>query len=291
MELPRAYLEETLTQLEPLTKPAGTIGIRQVQSTLGKAARIGYLVPDASPFIASLWAAFRRGREQALEGKEGTNPHRLPVRRFATAAKWFSTMLREALNNPEPDGSILRRVMSKSRQLQVTPEVPVITFDASPWGGGGILWIGNVAREFTHFLWKPSTLKTLGARIGDCKGQTPFEYMTLLMVCITFSSTLATTGAVVKGDNLSSLNEALKVKSTIVTMNSISRELTWRKVALRWRYCLQHLPAELNDEADALSRLAAEPRRELPVQALRRAKFAHLPRQTASFWRARISYD
>jgi hypothetical protein len=156
MELPRAYLEETLAQLEPLTKPAGTIGIRQVQSTLGKAARIGYLVPDASPFIASLWAAFRRGREQALEGKEGTNPHRLPVRRFATAAKWFSTMLREALNNPEPDGSILRRVMSKSRQLQVTPEVPVITFDASPWGEGAFFGAATLLRGSLIFCGNPA---------------------------------------------------------------------------------------------------------------------------------------
>ena len=42
MELPRSYLEKTLEQLKPLCASRGSIPVRQVQSALGKAARIAH---------------------------------------------------------------------------------------------------------------------------------------------------------------------------------------------------------------------------------------------------------
>ena len=64
MQLPREYLEETVDLLTPLTQPTGTIGVNKVQVALGKAARIGYVVPAASPYVASLWAGFRQGNSK-----------------------------------------------------------------------------------------------------------------------------------------------------------------------------------------------------------------------------------
>ena len=134
MELPRKYLEETIIVLEPLTKPTGTLPLKQVQKALGKAARVGFVVPAASPFIASLWAGFRQGRLQALEGKPGTVVDRMPVRRFATAAKWFVTMLQEAIARKGSGSHILTRRMGSGRREPLDAGVPVISFDASPWG-------------------------------------------------------------------------------------------------------------------------------------------------------------
>ena len=51
MELPCTYLEQTLTLLEPLCASKGTVGTRHVQSAIGKAARIGYVLLEISPFI------------------------------------------------------------------------------------------------------------------------------------------------------------------------------------------------------------------------------------------------
>ena len=143
----------------------------------------------------------------------------------------------------------------------------------------------------THFRWEPSTLSILKAKLGSCESQTAFEYATLFMVLVTSDCTLRKSGAVIKGDNLSSLNEALWLKSTVPGMNTISREISWRKVAYRWQYDLAHLPSELNDEADALSRLYAVPKREMPIDLLKTSSFVAPPQQTASLWRARISYD
>ena len=72
-------------------------------------------------------------------------------------------------------------------------------------------------------------------------------------------------------------------------MNAIGREIAWRKVVRRWQYSLSHLPAEQNDEADALSRLEAEPKREMPQ--LGEARFTAPPEQDEQLWRARLDFS
>ena len=75
------------------------------------------------------------------------------------------------------------------------------------------------------------------------------------MVAVIFDQVLSSTGALIRGDNLGALNDALSLESTAAGMNSIARELGWRRIVRKLEYSLKHLPAELNDEADALSRL------------------------------------
>ena len=69
-------------------------------------------------------------------------------------------------------------------------------------------------------------------------------------------------------------------------MNIIAREIAWRRIVKKWQYLLQHLPAEQNDEADALSRLKAVPRRTMPD--LGQAKFVKPPAQNDRLWRSRL---
>ena len=97
MELPAEYLRQTLEVLRPLCAPNGSMPTNTVQQSLGKAARISYVVPDAAPYIASLWAAYSAGRRCAEEQRPGSSQHVLPIRRFAVAAKWCCTMLSDAL--------------------------------------------------------------------------------------------------------------------------------------------------------------------------------------------------
>ena len=76
--------------------------------------------------------------------------------------------------------------------------------------------------------------------------------------------------------------------STKPAMNAIARELAWRKIIYKWRYKLQHLPAEQNDEADALSRPTAVPRRAFPKKVLESAVFVTPPKQDKLLWRTRL---
>ena len=72
-------------------------------------------------------------------------------------------------------------------------------------------------------------------------------------------------------------------------MNTIGREIAWRRVVRQWQYSLTHLPAEQNDEADALSRLEAEPKRDMPQ--LGEAVFVAPPKQDEALWKARLDFS
>ena len=155
-------------------------------------------------------------------------------------------------------------------------------------GGGGILWRNGVAVEYTYFGWSDRSLSILKATHGDFRGQTAFEFLTFFVVAATFSEVLSTTGALIRGDNLGSLNVANGLGSTTPTMNAIAREIAWRRIVYKWRYKISPLPAEWNDEADALSRLHAVPRRAFPKQALAGAVFAQAPLQDEWLRRTRL---
>ena len=92
-------------------------------------------------------------------------------------------------------------------------------------------------------------------------------------MAVTFDSVLASTGALIRGDNIGALNDARSFRSIAPGMNSIAKELGWGRVVSRWQYLLSYLPAESDDEADALSRLRAAPRRRLQEAALGPAVF------------------
>ena len=81
------------------------------------------------------------------------------------------------------------------------------------------------------------------------------------------------------------LNDALTLRSTAHGMNSIAREIGWRRIVSKWQYKLSHLPAEQNEEADALSRLSAVPRKLFPEEALGSATFVKPPAQDGKLWR------
>ena len=85
------------------------------------------------------------------------------------------------------------------------------------------------------------------------------------------------------------LNDALSLNSTAAGMKGIARELGWRRIVLRWQYSLKHLPAEANNEADALSTLKAFPPQAFPSEALGAAVFVAPPAQDAQLWRVRLA--
>ena len=164
--------------------------------------------------------------------------HRLPIRRFAGAAQWMCTMLREALDQKDFGAAALRRTMGKNRGKLFDDNLPTITFDASPWGGGGILWRAGKPVLYTHFRWSNLSLLITRTTTGDCRGQTAFEFLTLFLVAVAFGNVLETTGALIRGDNLGALNVALNLNSTSPAMNAIAREVAWRRIVHGWQYRL-----------------------------------------------------
>ena len=102
--------------------------------------------------------------------------------------------------------------------------------------------------------WTQIDATALDVEIGKPDGQTTFEYASLFLVLLAYGEIHRTTGIVILGDNVASLNLALTMKGH-KTLGKISREISWRRVRLGWRYLCGHLPSEQNTTADSLSRL------------------------------------
>ena len=97
MELPPDYLRSTLETIEPLCAYAGNVALGTCRSAVGKAARIAYIAPDATPFVSQLWGALAGGLRAAELALPGTSRNQLPARRFMAAARWLSRLIAEAL--------------------------------------------------------------------------------------------------------------------------------------------------------------------------------------------------
>ena len=137
-------------------------------------------------------------------------------------------MLTKALQQRDFGALALRRTMGNNRDRLQSPDLPTISFDASPWGGGGIIWQNGSPIAFTHFTWSELTLSVLGAERGNSNGQTAFEYFTLFMVAETFITTLSESGALIRRDNGGTRSDALKLASTSKAMHAIGRVIAWR---------------------------------------------------------------
>ena len=81
----------------------------------------------------------------------------------------------------------------------------------------------GVAAKYTHFAWDKFSLNVLKVKNGLSGYQTSFEHLALFMVAVTFDQVLSSTGALIRGDNLGALNDALSLNSTAAGMNSIAR--------------------------------------------------------------------
>ena len=132
----------------------------------------------------------------------------------------------------------------------------IVYFDASLWGGGGVKYDNQVATEWFEVHWSSVDLSPLGLEVGRPADQTSFEYLTLFISLLAWASTARANGLALLGDNVA----ALQCATTLAgrgPLNSLSREIAWRRIRHSWRYAVGHVRAEENEIADALSRTAA----------------------------------
>jgi len=141
----------------------------------------------------------------------------------------------------------------------------MVKFDASPWGGGAALYRRGAPAEYFAVAWAPDVCGLFGICTGDPKHQTFWEYLTVLLALCEWGDSFRAEVLTVAGDNVPALEGALNLRGKGL-LNHITREIAWRRARRRWEYAVSHLPAEHNMTADALSRLAAPDRAELPTE-------------------------
>ena len=281
MRLPKAFIEELSEMIEPLCSLNGFVHFNTLEVVIGKAARVAHVVPAAKPFVAGLWGALSASRKAACGPRREAPLHHAPSRRFCYSAAWLRALLAD-------DGScplVLERLVSPWAPRAASTSSWRAEFDASVYGGGGVLRHpeGYIAEYFT-VVWSDLDAPHLNVMPGDCRHQTFFEALTLLLVLLIWGDHFTSESLAVLGDNVGALTTALSMAGR-GSLLAVTRELSWRKARRRWCYEVGHLPSEFNVVADALSRIADPSGVPWPSEALSSATMKHCPK-VADIWRA-----
>ena len=128
--------------------------------------------------------------------------------------------------------------------------------DASPWGGGGVLFENDRPVRYFSCVWRQGDFGERGVQIGTSAAQTYLEVLVLVLAVELWGRTLRPT--VDLGDNVPALQEALTLKGRGL-QGELAQALSVLIVSRSLTITVGHLPTEANTAADALSRLA-EPR-------------------------------
>jgi len=250
---PQKFQTELLDLLASFARGTGSEPESTVDRLLGKAGRLAYLVPTARPFVCALWGAYSGSKAAAKAGHREAPPKRHACRRFSAAARWLQTLLQP----PKGEDQLLPLEHTVLIDLPPLDEAsPAIQADASPWGGGAILFVAHRPVEYFQLPWSKAMASKFGVLVGEPAGQTTWELLTLYLALEIWGFEHRATGLLLMGDNTASLSSTLSLKGKSA-LTQITKELAWRKVRRGWRYAAGHLPSEMNTLADSLSRVTA----------------------------------
>ena len=280
MSLTESYCRTTVEALIPLCRRRGSVSLAAARSAVGKAARVAQVLPATMPFASALWAALADAQRSLPrpEQRQLCGSTALPVVRFFAAAGFFRALLTgEAVAGEGPLLPLVREVHAWPRELRLAPCPLHVEFDASPWGGGGVLLQGRAPLQYFAVAWDADLLKRFDASLGDPAWQSLWEFYTLLLCLLCWGRHATDQRLTLHGDNVGALQAALSLKGR-GSMLAVARELSWRTIRFGWCFDTEHLPSEQNDLADPLSRLAAVPPAPFPQQLRNaRAREVHPP--------------
>ena len=250
---PPEFLADLATDLENFTVESGAVTLKVAERLVGRAGRLSYLVPACRPFVLSLYAALSASRAASQDDRDPSRAM-LPVSRFAAAARWLLALVRPR-HESEQDFPLEHLVVHAAPRIALD-SATIVYFDASLWGGGAVKYVNMVATEWMELHWTDFDLTPLGLEVGQPRDQTGFEYLTLFAALQCWAADARATGLALLGDNVAALQCAVSLKGKGV-LNTLSREIAWRRIRHSWRYAVGHVRAEENLVADALSRTAA----------------------------------
>ena len=119
-----------------------------------------------------------------------------------------------------------------------------------------MLKVKGVVKQFFSISWLAKDFAPLGVQVASSASQTFFEFYTLLLGLMVWSSYATSKPVLVVGDNTGSLQDALQYKGRGALL-IVARELAWRAARNGWIFAVGHLAAEHNLVPDSLSRLTA----------------------------------
>lgn len=274
MRLPSQFLEDLAAQVRDLASRPGRVSDTEAQQLCGRAARVAFVVPTAVPFAAALRAA--------LQDARGTPGRQHAAVRFAVAARWFLALLAEL---PIIDGEqvhLERLIFAGGPPVLRAGFCEAIVFDASPWGGGAVKFLGKRPVEYFTCDFTEELCSELGTVRGESAHLTFYEALVVLATLEVWYPAGGARGVAVVGDNVGALTVAVSRRGR-GDLGKVCREVALRQARSGLHVAAGHLPSSLNTWADALSRLtaprpAAAPASWKPAEVP--IEIRHLPRRS-----------
>ena len=260
MTLPEPFLRDLAELVKHFLRSKGSVSLKVADQLVGRAGRLSHVIPAAKPYAGMLYAALAAARSAASANMREAPPGRVAIRRFRVAAAWLHALLKGEDDTIVP----LHTDVFSSPPPPPSQHVLALEFDASPWGGGAVLWKEGRPVEWWSVVWDPDQVRPISRHIsvGEEAWQTFWELLALALAVDMWATPF--TPLSILGDNTGALQIALTGGGKTPEMLAISRELAWRKARRNLQLGAGHLPTEANSLADALSRLCAVEAKQIP---------------------------
>jgi len=253
VELPEEKRVEAIMALQDIVDMAPKVSRKVLRQLTGRLEWLAGLLPQLRPFTQVLWAAL---------ASDGASMKHVFFKQIETAIVWFQAFLRQG------SGLLTRTVYADPPGT-----IPVVAFDASPMGGGAVLWVIKAdvpvtvktleqipAFAYLHLPWTQHHETLVNARIGDPAGQARWEALALLIALRTWEKVIFTSRGTPTaiGDALGMLHGAAKFRSKDVMINKIFQEIALLFAPAGAVLDAMHIWSEENKVADTLSRMDTE---------------------------------
>eukprot|EP00439_Symbiodinium_sp_Y106_P060007 s2027_g8.t2 len=221
------------------------LGVRDLQKYVGKANYVAGVVDTWRPFITDLWAVIHSSADSRAP------PNCVWTKQWRHVTDWFLAFFRGE------SGSLVRD-FKVSSYFQKSVRVRIVT-DASPWGIGGFLILGN---EPVYYFASPLDQRDSSlaeAELGSPRGQQVWEALAILVALRVWRKYWSRTAVelYVSSDSVAALTLLLKLraKPRAVGLGIVAREiaLDFSRSSYRPSW-YEHIPGVANTVADILSR-------------------------------------
>ena len=246
---------------------------RTLRTVIGKAMSIASVLFCWRPFIQELY--------MALYVKDSCAPKEcIWTKQVRHTILWLLTFLRDEMAG-------IRRIYTV-RSFQHQLPLVTITWDASPFGMGATLQLGDVFVEYFAIQIDSLDEETLQVKAGIHEGQQTWEALAGLVSLRHWRSSWYGQRArlQVRSDNTGALSMLSKLKGGSKALTLIAREFALDLGQAQWKPdVITHVPGLANKNCDVLSRKWDPSKKfELP-DALRMAREVSPVQRTRSWWK------
>ena len=253
VSIPQEKVKQLQETCSEILNGRGMVDAKTLRTFAGRGSWMGGLLPQLRPFYRQFWGALAApGHDKKKE--------LVYVRQVEPSVKWLMELAKA--NNH----GFSRTVCVAERGYWG----PTMAADASPWGGGALLWLSWPAyarnEEPSHYLmveWDASHEKLISGKIGTPDHQASWEALMYVLALRTWVSMHTKGQVTIIGDASGVIFDLVAMRAKSVVVNNLLKEAAMHLAPLGLDLFGVHIWSERNTAADELSRASRE--RRLPA--------------------------